>query len=99
MQSGDFDGRNAYVIDLEYWFRLLQYGRAYVMTDALSGFRVSSNSWSVAIGRNQCRDFMRLARTVAGESAFGISELDLVSARAMAKINQLLRQLFYRYAL
>ena len=38
---GVFDGTNPYVIDLDYWFRLLAHGQAWYSTDRLAAFHFS----------------------------------------------------------
>lgn len=53
---GAFDARQPYVIDLDYWFRLLAHGDAYYCDEALASFRVSASQWSVALGRQQSQD-------------------------------------------
>lgn len=55
---GGFDGRLPYVIDLDYWLRLLAQGPAYSLDAALTSFRLSRAQWSAAIGRNQAAQFL-----------------------------------------
>ena len=50
---GPFSARFPYVIDLDYWVRLLQHGNAFYSAEALASFRVSPQQWSVAIGSRQ----------------------------------------------
>ena len=57
---GGFDARHPYVIDLDYWLRLLMHGNAWYCPQALASFRVWGGSWSVAIGLRQSRDFSAL---------------------------------------
>jgi glycosyltransferase involved in cell wall biosynthesis len=57
---GLYDAANPYVVDLDYWFRILDYGQAFYTNTRVSSFRLSSSSWSVAIGRNQPLDFQRM---------------------------------------
>jgi len=96
---GRFDGSLPYVIDLDYWFRLLATGNAYGLRAPLASFRVSSGSWSVAIGSRQSRDFSMFVDKFMQRQSSGITGCDVVSGKAMAKINNYLRLWFYRFML
>ena len=65
---GLFSARFPYVIDLDYWVRLLQHGDAYYCDEALASFRVSRQQWSVALGSRQSTDFVRFVSTHAAFS-------------------------------
>jgi hypothetical protein len=58
----------AYVIDLEYWTRLLRTGGVVALDETLGAFRVVGTSWSRRIGRDQSRQsaalFDELHRTL-----------------------------------
>jgi glycosyltransferase involved in cell wall biosynthesis len=93
---GPFDGREGYVIDLDYWFRLLAHGDVYFLADALSAFRVSAGQWSVAIGAAQDREFVDFIARMAPRFRPPLSSLDMLAARLSAKLNMWLRLAFYR---
>jgi len=93
---GAFDARDPYVIDMDYWFRLLDYGDAYYLPEHLASFRVSNSQWSVALGSQQSQDFRRC---VARHSAGWLEPLtmfDRVVGRISPAVNSLGRRLFYR---
>lgn len=92
---GAFDATNPYVIDLDYWFRLLAHGDAYFCAETLASFRVSGSSWSVAIGRAQDRDFIDFVARAAAWIRPPLSTIDLLSTRVTARLNKWLRLLFY----
>ena len=92
---GKFDGTYGYVIDLDYWFRVLQLGDAYYLPALLSTFRISAGSWSVAIGRRQYHEFRDFAREYARDPACRIGGIDLAMATLMAYVNAQLRRLAY----
>jgi glycosyltransferase involved in cell wall biosynthesis len=92
---GPFDATDAYVIDLDYWFRLLTHGDAFICADVVSAFRVSGGSWSVAIGTAQDRDFLDFVRRIAAGVRPPLSAIDLLAARVSAKLNMWLRLAFY----
>jgi glycosyltransferase involved in cell wall biosynthesis len=96
---GAFDATNPYVIDLDYWFRLLAQGDAYYLPQPLASFRVSSGSWSVAIGGGQTGDFRKFIARTAAQPVYAIGRLDWTLGYLMAGVNTLLRQIFYRFML
>lgn len=91
---GGFDQRHPYVIDLEYWLRLLQHGRAWYCDESLASFRVWRGSWSVALGRRQSHDFRALMRDVDAAAVCGPATRAL--GIVMPGLNAVARQLFYR---
>lgn len=95
--SGYFDGRIPYVIDLDYWVRLLNQGDAYYIDNPLSSFRVSRNSWSVEIGAQQSKDYARFIDSISQERANYISNFDQILGRLVANLNGIARRVFYRF--
>lgn len=59
---GKFDGSAGYLIDLDYWCRLLTVGQLVCIPESLSAFRVSPNSWSTRVAQLQARDTQQLWR-------------------------------------
>ena len=96
-QVGAFDGSISYIIDLDYWFRLLLRGNAYYLAQPLAAFRVASGSWSVAIGTRQSADFRHFINRYAKNPAYLITGVDAVLGKIMAEINNYLRLLFYKF--
>jgi glycosyltransferase involved in cell wall biosynthesis len=95
-QVGGFDASIGYVVDLDYWFRLLLHGDALYLPEALASFRVSGGSWSVAIGKRQSAQVRNFIGKVAANPAYGARRIDVASGRLMARLNSLLRALLYR---
>jgi len=93
---GRFDASIGYVVDLDFWFRLLLHGDAAYLPERLVSFRISSGSWSLAIGRRQGEAVRRFIDRVAVDPAFGASRLDVAAGRLMAWLNSLLRTALYR---
>ena len=93
--AGAFDPRYGFCLDLDLWCRLLGGGGFYAIDETLCGFRVSSQSWSVSLGRGQHREF---ARFVADLHRRGVplSAFDRASGRMRARVNAVLRQGFTR---
>ena len=93
---GHFDATNPYVIDLDYWFRLLAHGAAYFCDEALASFRVSGGSWSVEIGSGQSRDFKAFTSRFAGQGLLPVTAMDRLIGRFTPPLNNLARLAFYR---
>ena len=96
---GRFDGSLGYVIDLDYWIRLLAHGDAYYLANAVSSFRVSGGSWSVAIGSRQSDEYRRFIARVAAQPMWEMSAVDVRAGGVMARVNNVLRLVFYRWVL
>ena len=96
-QVGPFSAEFPYVIDLEYWFRLLLHGDAWYLDDTLVSFRISRSQWSVVIGRGQSKDFSRFVAHVSGHPEYGVGALETALGHGMGKLNNLLRLLYYRF--
>lgn len=92
---GAFDATNPYVIDLDYWFRLLAHGSAHFCADSLASFRVTPQSWSVAIGKAQDHDFIDFVARAAVWMRPPLSTIDLLLTQVTARRNKWLRLLFY----
>jgi glycosyltransferase involved in cell wall biosynthesis len=93
---GRFDASCAYVVDLDYWYRLLQHGDAYYLPERLAAFRVSSGSWSVAIGARQYDDFRRFLEKYRSLPQYGLGAFDVLVGKTMAGVNNVLRLMAYR---
>lgn len=98
-QVGAFDASIGYIIDLDYWVRLLAHGNAYYMGNPVSAFRVSSGSWSVAIGGRQSEEYRHFIAKLRAQPEWGIGNLDALAGNLMARLNTLMRLAFYRFVL
>ena len=93
---GGFDGRNPYVIDLDYWFRLLAHGNAWYCAEPLAAFRVSAQQWSVVIGVDQGRDFRQFIARVQARGQLSTRLWDRILGSFTPSLNNLARLAFYR---
>jgi glycosyltransferase involved in cell wall biosynthesis len=96
---GRFDGSIPYVIDLDYWVRLLAHGAAHYLPESLASFRVSGGSWSVAIGSRQSAEFSRFIDKVVRTSGVAVPLRARIAGKFMARVNNGLRLLMYRWLL
>jgi glycosyltransferase involved in cell wall biosynthesis len=94
---GPFNGAHVFVIDVEYYCRLLQHGGLCALPEPLCTFRVSNGSTSVRMMHRQAREFISFAHALARTSPTMISRLDCARATCMASLNNVLRMLFYAY--
>jgi glycosyltransferase involved in cell wall biosynthesis len=93
---GPFDATNPYVIDLDFWFRLLSHGDAYFCDAALASFRVSAHSWSFRIGQSQDAEFIAFVQRATQLLNPPVSAFDLLLARLSARLNMWMRLVFYK---
>ncbi len=93
---GRFDGQQGYVIDLDYWFRLLAHGDAWYFAEPVASFRIAAGSWSAEIGRKQARQYTDFVARMNASGLASSSRTDLAIGRATAHMNTVLRLVFYR---
>jgi glycosyltransferase involved in cell wall biosynthesis len=92
---GGYDASFPYVIDLDFWFRLLQHGDGYYTATPTSSFRLLPSSWSVAIGGKQYRDFKGIVDKYAKYGGLGITKIDRIVGLTKARVYCYLRALIY----
>jgi len=96
-QVGGFDAGIGYLLDLDYWFRLLLRGDAYYLPEILASFRVSGRSWSVAIGAGQSEDFRRFITRISEQPEYGTGAVERLAGSVMARLHNLLRICLYKF--
>lgn len=90
-RAGEFDGRLPYVIDLDYWIRLLAQGPAYSLDEPLASFRLSPRQWSATIGRRQSAEFLAFLDRLPTAPIPPPGTWALRWGRARARLNGLFR--------
>ncbi len=95
-RTGTFSAAHLYVIDLDYWARLLLHGRLAVIPEPLCGFRVSRAAASTRLRTTQSRDFRDFLRRLGEDPRFGLTAGDLRWGRIRASVNAWMRRLIYR---
>ncbi|HEX5585693.1 MAG TPA: glycosyltransferase family 2 protein [Acidimicrobiia bacterium] len=83
---GGFAADQAYMIDLDAWTRMLQHGTLAYVQDALCTFRVSSNSWSARLAREQARQARSTLQAIKARypDAVSAGDVRIGSLRALA---------------
>ena len=98
-QVGAFDASIPYLIDLDYWVRLLAYGDGVIIARPLSSFRISNDSWSVAISGRQAGEFNAFITRLVAQRSAPLATSDIVIGRCMAVLNCLGRLAIYWWRL
>jgi glycosyltransferase involved in cell wall biosynthesis len=97
--AGRFSGERPFVIDIDYWLRLLKFGSAVYLPEALASFRVSAASQSVKMARRQAADFTAFLAQLRQSGLYPLSAADVRRGRVTAVLNGLGRAAFYRLAM
>ena len=96
-KSGGFDGSIPYLIDLDFWLRLLEHGDAWSIGEPLASFRISPGQWSVALSSRQSQAFNQFTTKVLEAGRYQASFLDRVRGSLAARINAIIRGCVYRF--
>lgn len=94
---GSYDATHPYLVDLDYWFRILLHGDAHYISKQTSAFRVCPGSWSVAIGGKQYKDFKGFVDKFHADARFRIANTDRAIGLIRARLNTMARAIVYRY--
>jgi glycosyltransferase involved in cell wall biosynthesis len=97
--AGAFNGARPFVIDIDYWLRLLKHGDAAYIQEALASFRVSPGSQSVKMARRQSEEFMAFLDDINRTGLYRLSRADMRIGKLAAAANAVGRSLFYRLVL
>ena len=97
--AGTFNGERPFVIDIDYWLRLLKFGAAAYLPEALCSFRVSGGSQSVRMARRQAAEFTAFLDHVTASGLYPISTADRARGAVAASLNGLGRSLVYKLAM
>ena len=90
-----YDAQNPYTVDMNFWFRLLQYGDGYYTGAIDSAFRLHPQSWSNDLARVQASDFAATVKTFSEAPDFDISATAQTMGKLRAPLNAVLRKVFY----
>jgi len=92
---GPYDASHPYLVDLDYWFRVLMHGDAWYTDTQASSFRLCPGSWSVAIGGKQYRDFKGFVDKFRADARYQITSSDRIIGLAKARLNTVARAIYY----
>lgn len=94
-KAGQFDGSQIYVIDVDFWSRILFLGDLYVIHKPVCAFRLSSESCSVDVASLQSRHFTVYLSKLFHDHRGLLSRFDLYHGIFMCIILALGRRFFY----
>ena len=97
--AGPFNGVRPFVIDIDYWLRLLKFGSAVYLPEVLASFRVSRGSQSVRMARHQAGEFTAFLGYIAGSGLYPLSATEIRMGGLAASLNAIGRAAFYRLAM
>lgn len=96
VRTGAFNPENIYLIDLDYWSRLLRNGALAAIGEPLCAFRISRTAESTRSRSSQSRDFGAFADHLGNDPDFGLRPGDLRRGKRRAVMNGFLRRILYR---
>jgi glycosyltransferase involved in cell wall biosynthesis len=94
---GLYDASHPYLVDMDYWFRVLMHGDAYYTATQASSFRLCPGSWSVAIGGKQYCDFKGFVDKFRADARCQILRSDRAIGLLKARLNTVARAFYYWY--
>lgn len=97
--AGGFNPRYSYCIDFDCWCRLLSAGDLHVIDETLCAFRLSSQSWSLSLGRRQYLEFAEFIEDLNQTGRLQLTWFDRFSGRLRSYANAFLRQAFTQFVL
>jgi glycosyltransferase involved in cell wall biosynthesis len=93
--AGRYSARYPYVIDLDYWVKLLRHGAWFVQPECLFSFRISRESWSARLHRVRVRQYLDFARDVARQEGITLPAAARMAAVIRAHAGELVRQTIF----
>jgi glycosyltransferase involved in cell wall biosynthesis len=97
IDSGElFSDKFLYLIDIDFWLKVLKYGDLYMLGECLAAFRVSKGSTSVNLIGQQGREFKDYIFWLKQKKIIKIGVIDFLTGIIMAYIKSVLRWVFYK---
>ena len=94
-EIGRYNQTFPYVIDLDYWFRVLLHGDAYYTGEVASCFRISEQAWSTKIGKEQHSDYFGMVEKYANDPRYEITAFSRIFGMVNSYIISFLRRMLY----
>jgi len=93
---GEFSGLRPYMIDLDYWCRMLRLGALFAQPGPVGAFRVVGTSLSVHLAGRQRREAVQLFRQLRADDPSGVGAVDIALGAVRATSLALGRAASYR---
>ena len=97
VKSGMFDPSNPYLVDLDFWARLLKHGDAFADQSHRAAFRISEGSVSTNIGLKQAAGFRKFVREIHSDPAYRITGFDVTTGYILSLLWCVLRNLLINW--
>jgi len=94
---GAFNGNKPYVIDLDYWVRLLSHGHAIALSDTLCTFRIDNNL-SVRLGVRRLLNYFSIIDDIS--TRWEMNKIVIILGKFRTLLNEFLRRgvhIMYRF--
>jgi glycosyltransferase involved in cell wall biosynthesis len=91
---GLYDDSNPYLVDLDFWVRVLLTGDLYVIPEPLVSFRISRGAMTSRLKSQQAKLFKQFAKKVYNDKRFNINYFHYLVACFMSTIIAILRRSF-----
>jgi len=88
-------GENFYLIDLEFYSKILLFGDAFVLNQTLSAFRISKESASYKLANEQAKQYIQFVKTIAASNNYSIGFVQKILIYSKAKLWQALKNIYY----
>lgn len=95
---GGFSAREPYVIDLDFWCKLLTEGDCAYLPEVLCDFRVSAHSWSARLAGEHSRQYRRFAARIQSQHPDRITKYDLRLGAYKSRLGAYIRQVIFSLA-
>jgi glycosyltransferase involved in cell wall biosynthesis len=95
-QIGYYDEANNYLIDLEFWYRVLLTGDLYVIPETLASFRITQTANTTKVKNKQAKLFMQFAKKIYDDKRFEISKGQYYWAFVVSNMMQRMRKIFMK---
>lgn len=97
IESGGWDGRFPYMIDLATYCAVLLRGNLVAVPRSLASFRVSESQWSVRLVRAQAEQAIGFSQWFAAAHPGILGPRDLILGQVRARANAVARRTVYRW--
>jgi len=97
LATAGFSDEFPYLIDADFWFKLLDHGSLVAQSQTLCSFRISGTSWSARIGRKQFDQYMGFVRSLRHSGKYNLNDIDLLVSTIRCAANTLARLGFFLF--
>jgi glycosyltransferase involved in cell wall biosynthesis len=93
---GEYDKQNNYMVDLDFWFRILLTGNLYVIPESLASFRINTHATTTKTKNSQAKLFIQFVKKIYKDKRYSVSLILFYHSCIAATMMQYLRMLFLK---